>query len=823
MKKLKFAYTVSEIAQILSSNCNNDVPLIIDELHFDSRKTPLNAQNAIFFALQGSQRNGHFYLNEAYSKGIRCFVVAEIIDEKDFPNAIFILVDNTLRALQKLAKFHRKLYDRHLLAITGSNGKTIIKEWLYHLLHSLVNVSRSPKSFNSQIGVPLSLILLDEKTELGIIEAGISQPDEMDFLENMIAPQLGILSHMGDAHQANFDSHLQKIKEKLKLFRNAGYLIHRYDLELNAIIANELPQCKTFRWGSTSEADVQIVSQQTKANLTQIFFRYADFDDSILIPFTNESAVENAISALCFMLLFETGKYFVAEKFRTLPPVSMRLELKSARFNSLIINDSYNSDLNSVAEALEFLNQQAGIKQKVLIISDILQSIADVQLYTKLGLLIQKYRIDIFIGIGQVISSWQADLKALRASFFYATTEDFLQEHKITQLANSIILLKGARQFRFEKIAHWLESKHHSTRLEVNLSAMVANLNIYRALLHQQTKVMVMVKAYSYGNGTLEIARMLEYQKVDFLAVAYANEGVELKNAGISLPVMVMNPAPEDFDQILEYSLMPEIYSWSVLYAFVEKLKEFGLRNYPVHLKFDTGMSRLGFCSSDVLQLIDFLKKQESIKVISVFSHLASAEDVADDDFSHRQINLFLQISQELEIGLGYKLIKHILNSAGIERFPQAQFDMVRLGIGLYGATSGSKLPLQNISSLKTIVSQIKELNAGDTVGYNRRGIMKTSGRIATIPIGYADGFSRALSNGVGSVWINGKEAPVVGSVCMDMTMVDVSGLNVEEGDEVEIFGSGMSIDKMASLRNTISYEVLTSISGRVKRIYFYE
>ena len=825
MPNAKFHYSLSEISSVISGQSSNfaNNPFI-DEIQFDSRKTPLNQNSTLFFALKGSQRDGHLYISEAYKKGIRSFIISSGFDEKQYAEANFIIVENTLSALQKLAKYHRQQVNAPIVAITGSNGKTIIKEWLYNLLHSDLQITRSPKSYNSQIGVALSLKLLDADTELGIIEAGISKVGEMQNLQAMILPQFGILGHIGDAHQANFESNEQKLREKLQLFKQSLQLVHKYDTWINAIIKEELPTIESITWGEDKNADICIISINTKNNQhTIIEYSYQNKIASIKIPFTSPVAIENAMYVLAFVLSYADSAYFNAAKFQSLTDVSMRLELKSARFNSILINDAYNSDLYAVEQALDFLNEQAGIKKKVVIISDIYQSLSDVQLYSKLGLLLNKAKIDVLIGIGSVIKSWQEEFDGIQKIVFYCSTQEFISDFKITQLADSAILLKGARNFQFEKIAHILENRHHSTRLEVNLSAMISNFNAYRALLKPNTKIMVMVKAYSYGSGTIEISRVLEYQKLDFLAVAYAVEGIELKNAGISTPIMVMNPAPEDFNQIIENELMPEIYSISILKLFTEKLKEYGLRNYPVHLKLDTGMSRLGFSATDLSQLADLVMKQNQVRVVSIFSHLASADDSGDDDFSRQQIALFNQLSNQIESILGYQTIKHILNSTGIERFPDAQFDMVRLGIGLYGANAATELNLQNISSLKTIISQIKHLKAGESIGYNRRGLMKTEGRIATIPIGYADGLNRLLSNGKGSVWINGQEARIIGTICMDMTMVDITNIEAEEGDEVEIFGQYQSVFELARLTNTIAYEVLTSISPRVKRVYFYE
>jgi alanine racemase len=824
-------YPSAEIAQLLDAQLYGEKGLLIHEILLDSRKLS-SIEGALFVAIKGQRHNGHLYIPELYSKGIRAFLVSEITFKPEhFPGAAFFLVKDTLQALQSLSKFHRKLFNYPVIGITGSNGKTIVKEWLYSLLQQDHSIVRSPKSFNSQIGVPLSVWEMEDQHNLAIIEAGISQPGEMEKLEDIIQPNIGIFTNIGQPHAENFESQEQKTQEKLKLFKHAQKLIFckDYDDLLKLAVPGEsLDQaCKLFTWSRRTKADLAITKVNKNRGETEISgifdFRFLN----ITIPFSDEASIENAIHCWAYMLSEGYPNETIAQRMAYLSPVAMRLELKEGVNSCSIINDSYNSDLGSLAVALDFLNQQHQHPCKTLILSDILQSgKGGDQLYHEIADLIQTYGIDKLIGIGPEISKHQ-NLFNLNKQF-YPDTESFLEKSSSNSFQNEAILLKGARSFGFEEITKFLQQKAHETVMEINLDAMVHNLNYYRSLLSPGTKLMAMVKAFSYGSGGHEIASLLQFHRVDYLTVAYADEGTELRKAGITLPIMVMNPEEQSFDAIIKYNLEPELYSFRILSHFERAL----LRNadriqnpIPVHIKLDTGMHRLGFEPEDTNELIIRLKNLKRVKVTSIFSHLAASEDKNFDKFTNGQINLFRKMSDEIINHLGYPVLRHILNSGGITRFPDAQFDMVRLGIGLYGVSStpNEQVHLRNVSSLKTIISQIKQVKPGDSVGYGRRELVTSPETIATVPIGYADGLSRSLGNRKGKMLVNGKLAPIVGSVCMDMCMLDITGIACKEGESVTVFGEGFSISDLAALQGTIPYEILTGVSRRVKRVYFRE
>ncbi len=820
-----FSYTIEQLQAILKAELlqkAHSVP--VQDIVYDSRRQN-SGEHSLFVALKGTKRDGNAFVNHAYKQGIRNFLISEPIDIKKYPEANFLRIGNTLGALRQLAAYHRNRFTNlAVLAITGSNGKTIVKEWLYHVLNEQIKLIRSPNSYNSQIGVPLSLILIEPDRQLAIIEAGISKKGEMARLEQIIRPTIGIVTHLGDAHQINFKDKAEKLNEKLKLFKGVNYLIHAYDEQIIRAVKKLYPQIETISCGVHSQAKLflqKVEPQKDGRSLLHLIYRQKKY--SVYIPFSNAAAIENALYVIAFLLRFSDGKYFDAAKFASLPNVAMRLELSKAQFNSILINDAYNVDLNSLNIALDFLNQQSADRHQVLILSDIVQSLPDSELYQQLAQQIEKAGIKVFIAIGEELCAHKKNFSWPIITFFFKNTAIFLQEFDFSVLTHSAILLKGARNFTFEKIAAKLISRHHSTRMEINLSALEYNLNLYRKQLHSHTKIMVMVKAFSYGSGTDEIARWLEYQQVDYLGVAYADEGMQLRQAGIKLPLMVMNTAREDFETIFRYKLEPEIYNFLIFSKFSEFLKLKGIKQYPVHIKLDTGMHRLGFNLADLPELLSTLKENSPFKVVSVFSHLAAADDDAERAFTLEQISLFGEMTAAISHTLQYPFLRHILNSAGIENFSDALFDMVRLGIGLYGISPSKKFKLKSVSSLKTIVSQIKVIEAGETIGYNRIGKLATAGKIATIPIGYADGLRRELGDSNFKVYIKGRFAPVVGRICMDMTMIDISHSEVNEGDEVEIFGTHQSVAEIAQKLRTIAYEVLTGISPRVKRIYFYE
>lgn len=837
LKRELMLYTIEKIAGIIGGDLflKNESHKNILHLITDSRKV-VTPEFSLFFAVKGDRRNGHEFIESLIEAGVYNFVVstpintrAELIGNR---GVNFIIVNDPLSAMQKLAAFHRNQFDIPVTGITGSNGKTIVKEWLFQLLREDHNIVRSPKSYNSQIGVPLSVWQMKEENNLAIFEAGISKPGEMEKLEEMIHPSTGIFTNIGSAHDENFQSLNDKIIEKLKLFSHAKTLIFCKDYQN---IKEQIASCdflpatlNLFTWSRKSSADLQIARVSKKEDETEIQGVYKNNFISITIPFTDDASVENAIHCWALMLFMNYENDVIKERMEMLSPVAMRLELKEGVNNCSIINDSYNSDLGSLAIALDFLNQQKQHPKRTVILSDILQSgKQERNLYTEVAELLSKKNISRLIGIGSAISH-QSEQFRMEKSFFNST-EDFLKELNPSIFHNETVLLKGARLFGFERISKVLQQKAHETVLEINLNALVHNLNYYRSRLRSQTKIMCMVKAFAYGSGSFEIANTLQFHNVEYLAVAYADEGVELRKAGITLPIMVMNPEEQSFDTMITYYLEPEIYSFRTLNHFSETLKrritELNQPVFPIHIKLDTGMRRLGFEGQDLKELIVRIKNNRHLKVESVFSHLAGSDEAVHDGFTKKQIEIFTKASHEIQSHFDYPVLRHILNSAGIIRFPEAQFEMVRLGIGLHGiaATPGEQKQLQAVSSLKTTISQIKTVKAGETIGYNRKGIAVHDMLVATVGIGYADGLNRKLGNGIGKMFVNGKFAPIIGNVCMDMTMVDITDIPAHEGDEVIVFGKEYSIIQMAIDMGTIPYEVLTNVSQRVKRIYFHE
>jgi len=818
-------YNVKNIASIVDGKIlqlHQDT--IIEHLLIDSRRV-YSSSTSVFFALKGARRDGHQFISELYTRGVQNFIISEIVKVTEYPEANFILVRDTLEALQRLAGFHRKQFNIPVIGITGSNGKTIVKEWLYQLLHENFNIVRSPKSYNSQIGVPLSIWQMNSHHELAIIEAGISKPGEMEKLEKIIQPTIGILTNIGEAHSENFQNREEKLKEKLKLFTHASKVISKGD---DAWMTRQMMRLEinNFFWGRNITSDLQLVSASRNDFQTEIILNYKHETFQFSIPFIDEGSIENAITCCSMMLVAGMDRNFIQEKMKQLQPVRMRLELKKAINQCSIINDSYSADLSSLTIALNFLDQQAVGSKRTVILSDFLQTgLTEEKLYDEIASLLHGHRTSKVIGIGKNISTYlKTDSKAIYQ--FYNSTEDFLHQFRSSQFKDETILIKGARIFEFEKIAHALEEKVHQTVLEINLNAIVHNLKAYQGFLHPSTKVMAMVKAFAYGSGGAEIAGILQYHKVDYLGVAYADEGVELRKAGIHLPIMIMNPEQSTFDAIVENDLEPDIYSLELLHQFDAYLKRLGLQQYPIHIEIETGMNRLGFDTADMKKLGKVLNQTDSFKVRSVFSHLAGSEDPAEDDFTFQQHAKFITASNDLEKIIAYSFLRHIANSAAIIRHPLLQMDMVRLGIGMYGvdAANTGSMELQTVATLKSTIAQIKHLKKGESVSYNRKGMVKRDSVIATIRIGYADGYSRFLGSGAGKMLVNHQLVPVIGSVCMDMTMVDVTGIpDVHEGDEVLIFGSELSIQQVAEWANTVPYEIMTGISQRVKRVYFEE
>lgn len=817
---------LKKIAQLFGVDTSTIPSAEINWLLTDSRSLSFPTES-LFFAIRTSRNNGHNYIQELYQQNLRNFVVSEMRSEfTKLPDAVFILVPDTLKALQQLAAVHRATFQIPVIGITGSNGKTVVKEWLYQLLHTSYHITRSPRSFNSQIGVPLSVWALTENTQLGIFEAGISEPHEMEKLQPIIQPTIGIFTNLGEAHQENFNGLKQKCEEKLKLFVNTDTLVYCSDNKLVEIsIAQSGFKGTLFAWGKSEKAALQIVNITKAVASTRVTFRYDNSEHAVVIPFTDDASVENALHCVSVLLHLGLSVTEIAQRISLLEAVAMRLEVKEGVRNCLIINDSYNSDLNSLSIALDFLNQQATAKNlsKTLILSDILQSgQSPTELYKTVAELVKNKNVHRIIGIGTEISSRADEFQSVEKTFF-ENTADFLKSKLLREFQHEIILLKGSRKYHFEDISEKLELVTHETILEVNLNALVDNLNYFRLKLRPETQIMCMVKAFAYGSGSVEVARTLQHHRCDCLAVAVADEGAELRREGIRIPIVVMNPEKGSFGMIFDHKLEPEIYSFRLLDAFIASAEKLGLTDYPIHIKIDSGMHRLGFEPQDMDRLLERLQAQNQVKVRSVFSHLSGSDEARFDVFTRQQARVFTSCADRISDAFPHHIMRHILNSAGIERFPEFQFDMVRLGIGHYGISSLPDMNLKQVCALKTIVLQIKNVKAGETVGYSRKGIISSDKRIAILPIGYADGFDRKLGNGVGEVFINGQRAKVVGNVCMDLIMVDVTDIVANEGDVVEIFGDHLSITEVAMWLKTIPYEVLTSVSRRVKRVYFQE
>ncbi|MGJ7030799.1 bifunctional UDP-N-acetylmuramoyl-tripeptide:D-alanyl-D-alanine ligase/alanine racemase [Niabella hirudinis] len=821
-------YSINEIAGLLGLELPAGSPAgIVDTLLTDSRKLVAPARS-LFFALEGPQRNGHVFIPELYKKGLRYFVVAQPVDEAAFPDAVFLHVSDTLQALQQVATAHRHRHPATVIGITGSNGKTVVKEWLYQLLQPYKNIVRSPKSYNSQLGVPLSVWQMSAENNLAIFEAGISRPGEMEKLETIIAPTIGVLTNIGPAHSEGFSNEAEKLSEKLKLFKHVKVIIANGDHPLIARGVRAYP-ATFFSWGKQAHNAIQVTGIMVKEASTALYIKEKEGPRfEVTIPFTDQASIENAITCIAVLRWLHTEPALIIAGMQGLQPVNMRMEFKQGINNCIVINDSYSADLGSLTVALEFLQQQARGKIKTVILSDIPEGSGDAQqLYHTILEQLRRYGVNRLIGIGERIQAFFSRLGAqdvLPQCSFFLSTREFLEKFHSTQYHDEYILVKGARRFGFERIVTLLEQKVHETVLEINLDAVAFNLKTIQQRLKPGVKLMAMVKAFGYGSGAAEIASVMELHKADYLGVAYADEGVELRKAGIAMPVMVLNTEASAFDALTDYNLEPDLFSFELLRAFEQHVKNSGFKHYPIHIEVETGMNRTGFAVSDMPALAMYLKDNEWLRVQSVFSHLAASEDKVEDSFTFRQFDLLMEAAGMLETELGYSFIKHIANTSAILRFPQLQLDMVRLGIGLYGISGNTEVPLQTVATLKTTVSQVKKIREGETVSYNRRGIAKKDSLIATLRIGYADGYSRRLGNGVGKVWVNGQLAPVIGTVCMDMTMIDITHIpGVKEGDDVIVFGAPVPVQQLAEWTGTIPYEIMTGISQRVTRVYYGE
>jgi alanine racemase len=819
-------YTLDDIADVCGSHRRIREKSTVRWLLTDSRSLSF-PEESVFFALHTQRNDGHRYLPDLYKRGLRNFVVSsETIDLSLMPDANVVWVPDTLVALQQLAAHHRQQFSCPVMAITGSNGKTIVKEWLWQVLREDVVIARSPRSYNSQIGVPLSLWQMEETTQLALIEAGISQPGEMATLRSLIQPTLGLLTNIGDAHQENFETLAQKASEKVTLFETCKTIVYCMDQVLSqSALKAVYPAEKLFGWSRKDPSAPLFVSLEPEnAFKTLVTYTYKSQSHSFLLPFNDEPSLENALHCLAVLVLRGVAAPTIAVRLGALEPVGMRLEVKEGKNGCVVINDSYNADVNALELALDFQARRTADARmtRTLILSDILQSGRPAEeLYRAVADMVKRHAVDRFIGVGYELSAHAYLFPA--GSHFFLQTDRLLASDLLDGFRNECLLIKGSRSFGFEEVSSRLSLKVHETVLEVNLDALVHNVNCFRSRLSPKTQLICMVKAAGYGSGALEIAKTLQAHSVDVLAVAVADEGVELRHGGIHLPILVMNPEFGSFATIFEHKLEPEIYSFKLLEAFVREAEREGVRNYPIHLKLDTGMHRLGFTENELDALIEKLNGQDSLRVRSIFSHLAGADESVFDAYTQQQLETFDRLSTQIQQAFPHRILRHILNSAGIDRFTEYQYDMVRLGIGMYGISSVEDHRLRNVSTLKTTILQIRELEAGETVGYSRKGLLSRKSRIATLPIGYADGLDRHLGNGSGEVLVHGRRAPLIGNICMDACMVDVTDVPAEEGDEVLLFGEGLPLSEVAAKLGTIPYEILTSVSNRVKRIYYQE
>ena len=819
-------YTIENVTALIGARRFGHSATQVEWLLTDSRSLVF-PETTLFFALRTKVGDGHRYVADLYRRGVRNFVVGTLPAEHEtaFPDANFLQVMSPLKALQRLAERHREEHDIPVIGVTGSNGKTVVKEWLYQLLSPTLHVTRSPKSYNSQVGVPLSVCLLGEHSEIGIFEAGISQPGEMAALRAIIQPTIGVMTNIGPAHQENFESVEEKCHEKLSLFQDAKVLVYcADDAVVDECVATSLLRGERLAWSRQNPSAALFVSAvETLERGTRITYRFHGAEAAMTIPFTDDASTVNCIHCLAVLLSLNFSAEEIASRMKRLEPVAMRLEVIQGVRNCTLINDTYNSDAASLDIALDFMARRPEIqnKQKVLILSDMFQTgLPATELYAKVAELLNRRAIDHFIGVGPEIS--HAHSLFLMKKSFFPSGEALADSGLLDTLHDSLVLIKGSRPFGFEKITAALSLRVHETTLHVNLDALAGNLNYYRSFMKPETKMVCMVKASAYGAGSVEVAKTLQDRGVNYLAVAVADEGAELRRAGITAGIIVMNPEMTAFKTLFDYELEPEVYNFKLLDALIKAAEKEGIQGFPVHIKLDTGMHRLGFDPRlDLPALIDRLHHQTSVIPRSVFSHFVGSDSPDFDDFSARQFALFDEASKTLQAAFPHKILRHICNSAGIERFPERHLDMVRLGLGLYGIDPIDNRSLQNVTTLRTTILQIRECPKGDSVGYSRRTVLERDSRIAAIPIGYADGLNRHLGNRRGYCLVNGQRADYVGNICMDVCMIDVTDTDCREGDTVEIFGDNLPPAELARLLDTIPYEILTSVSDRVKRIYF--
>ncbi len=823
-------YSIKEIASILNIGVEmlNSPTNIISSLLTDSRSLTY-PDETLFFAIRTKNNDGHHYIAPLYEKGVRNFVVERTtIIPPEFDDANYLVVNNTCTALQSIATYHRKRFNIPVIGITGSKGKTTLKERLNQLLKDDFNIVRSPRSFNSQIGVPLSLWEMDDNTSLAIIEAGISLPDEMTSLQAMIRPTIGVWTNLGDEHSDGFISIYQKAEEKAKLLTNCDTVIYCADNNLiSQSIQPILEVTHGIGWSRYNpDADIYISQIDKREDFSDIIYKYNNLTSQITVPLIKERDIENVLNCLAVMLCLDVDRDTISERMERLTPIDTRLNVIEATNNCMVIADSYTSDYNSLAPALDFMSRRTTPEcSMTVILSDVQhETFFQAELYRMISELITNKGISRFIGIGEEISMNKRYFDV--NSQFFSSTKEFMENMTQSDFENEIILIKGAPEYDFKQIIDMLEAKQHQTVLQVNLDAVTHNYNFFRSRLHPDTKIVCMVKASGYGAGSDEIAKTLQDRGASYLAVAAHDEGADLRKAGITMPIMVLNPKVANYKAMFTYNLEPEVFSIDECREIIKEAEKCGITNYPVHIKIETGMNRLGFLKEQLPELINLLHSQDAITPASVFSHLSVADEPLQDDYTLRQFQYFEECCRILQDGFDHHILRHILNTTGIVRFPEYQFDMVRVGIGIYGISTvndGSESELQPISSLHSVIISIKDLPAGTTIGYGRKGVLLRDSHIATIPIGYADGYARCFGNGNSYVYINGSLCPTIGNICMDVCMIDVTDADCKVGDSVEIFGKHIPVEVLAEARNTIPYEILTSISSRVKRVYYRE
>lgn len=809
-------YTTKQLSEITNAKLVGNSNTIIKNIAFDSR-TIYSAKDTAFVALKTEKNNGEKYIASAIEKGISVIISETQLFDNE--NIAWIIVENSLKFIQTLAKHHLNSHSIDTIGVTGSNGKTIVKEWLYQAISEDFSVVKSPKSFNSQLGLPLSLLKINKKHKIGIFEVGISQPKEMQVLEDIFSPKIGVLTHIGTAHLNNFEDENQLIEEKISLFQNSEIIIFNGDNPLVfSKIKEVFPNKKMISYGLENHNDIKIISDWKNR---QQDIEVICFDKTIQFPVSqrDEATLTNALAVIAVMEILGFSAQKMVEKINALKSVEMRLESVNGIRNNLIINDSYNLDLDSLKIAYQFIKEYKK-QHKALIITDFVEKIDTEELYQEVASLTNEQNFDKIFLIGEEIKQYQHLFNT--ECFSFNNTSELIKSQEFNKIENHLILLKGARKFSTEKVKTYLELQKHDTVLEINLNKVLHNIKVHQSMLKPTTKMMAMVKAYSYGLGGYEVAEFLQHHHIDYLGVAVADEGVDLRKNGIATPIIVMNPEQHSYDAVIEYNLEPNIYSFRVLDLFYQQLKQADFEgDYPIHIKLETGMHRLGFKDFELDELIEKLK-QMNVKVASIFSHLSSADVAEERDYTLAQFEKFKTLSEKIIESLGYTPIRHILNSSGIVNYPEYQFDMVRIGIGMVGISYNETIQakLQSAVAFKSIISQISDIYKGESVGYSRKFKADKNTRIATIPVGYADGVPRLMSNKKGFVGIRGQKLPIVGNVCMDMMMVDIGDLPAKEGDEVTIFNGNPSLEEFSNYCNTIPYEALTSISRRVKRIY---